>query len=75
MLTPASYVSPAISTQRMTRFGVVARALWGQETGSISYPQPRDRDPGHSHESGGGGTTIVYVTECTFPASRTLRLL
>ncbi|HEX8095663.1 hypothetical protein, partial [Jatrophihabitans sp.] len=47
-------------TSQVLRFGVVARALWVKETGSISYSGPVIEVPDNSTGYGPGGT-VVYL--------------
>ena len=64
-------------TSQVMRFGLVARALWIKETGSISYSGPVIEVPDNSPGFGPGGTVVylnVYLCQaaasCTAAAGR-----
>ncbi|MDQ1742613.1 MAG: hypothetical protein QOE23_952, partial [Pseudonocardiales bacterium] len=59
-------------TSQVLRFGVVARALWVKETGSISYSGPVIEIPDNSTGFGPGGTVVyldVYLCEAAASCS------
>jgi hypothetical protein len=68
--TPRAVIDLALNniTSQVLRFGVVARALWIKETGSITYSGPVIEVPDNSTGYGPGGT-VVYLDVYLCPAS------
>jgi hypothetical protein len=70
--TPSAVIDLTLSNfaAQVLRFGVVSRALWVKETGSLSYPGPVIEIPNNS-PGFGAGETIVYLNVYTCSAAPT----
>jgi hypothetical protein len=68
--TPNAVIDLALNnvTSQVLRFGVISRALWIKETGSISYSGPVIEVP---DDSTGPGGTVVYLNVYLCPAAST----
>lgn len=66
--TPISVIDVNLNnaTEQVMRFGVIARALWAKETGSLTYDGPVIEVPDNTPGFGPGGT-IVYLSAYLCP--------